>query len=538
MKIKRKFLSIFLSILVCISIFKQVSLKSNATSSLNTFHISELNGYTVYEYDNPSALPNTFSVYWVYGGKVCHAPASKWLIVALNKKIGTTFTDNWFTDFFTYFTTQIMSASNIATDFFTGGVTRISNGNTIIGVAFGDLTGKTLETDISNNATIETPSNVVNVTYNILNNYLQANPITPPYIILKLFDKDNAINSIGNLAENQDWQNTYNSLNTYCTGNYIIGRFVKYTNVSYWQLINGTTTNRFSYADMTGIIWSTTTTNYNTLVNDFSLTEQNNIIEITDLLSYTSNINCICTDIDGNATTIPFTVKNTDDTTVGSGNASSYNLFVHQQYNKQLCIVNEGQVTIYQNNYTPLTIKNNTYSQNFYTSSNYKNYSVNNDNSFSATYNNVNNSNTTNQNIYNETKTTNNRNTTNNNYNIDNSVNDNSTTTIINNYYGDSSGGDNGGDNDDNDDPIWKALLKAIADFFEKIGDLIATLLTGIFSIFTSILDAITTITDDFTSITSFISSFFSWLPSPISSLIVLGLGLALICAFLTWFKK
>lgn len=542
MKIRNKILSYLLILIISLNVFNGRIINVKANNENDGFYTSTItingNSYPCYEYYNSSLLPDTYQIYWVVNGKVQHALWSDSLLVTINKRYGLALENNWFLSLYSYLNSVLFAAGEVAESFFTNGVYRVSNGTAVVGIAIGDISGLKLSDD--NNADLTIPSNIVNNTWNIVNNYIEYNPIRPAYINFPTVTYNMALSNIditlnyGSAAKN--------ALEIYKDSDISTFNYSTYSTVTGHYTISGDANYEcFLYPDYDYIVCSETQ-RFDTICTNLNLTESNYSPSFNSLLTWSSaqtNMNFEVKLINNDSIVGNYERLNTTTTNISSSQYSISSIPFYNnspRYGKMFPYSNKGYLTVYRTATIVSQIQNNTYQNNYYKSTTYNDYDVNNDNSITITYNQRNNSTETNNNIYNESKTTTNNNITENNYQIDNSVNDNSVTTIINNYYGDSSGG--GGDDDHDDDTIWKALLKAIAGFFEKIGELIATLLTGIFSIFTSILDAITSITEDFTSITSFISSFFSWLPTPITSLIVLGLGLALICAFLTWFKK
>lgn len=300
-----------------------------------------------------------------------------------------------------------------------------------------------------------------------------------------------------------------------------------------------------------GIYYANDVSNFDSLVQYAGLSNANRTYSLRRSynvgLSY-FRVNCI----DGEGNEIIGNNFDTDVYTIDGNNISMtgtskgyFNLF-GAAGSTHLCICNWGG-TVYRSADITVRVQNNTYAPTINTSEQTNNYnSSSSNNTVNTNVSETNNATTTNNNIYNqqsENYTDNSYYNEENNYTIDNSVVTENNTTIINNYYGSGSGGDDsGGGSDDNDsgidDTIWKTLLKAIADFFKKLGELIATVLTGIVEILTSILTAIASITSNFSAITDFFSAIFGWLPTEIITLMTLGLSMALFAAFITWFKK
>lgn len=310
----------------------------------------------------------------------------------------------------------------------------------------------------------------------------------------------------------------------------------------------GITSNPYCYNINGMSLYANSISTFDSFVSLFGIT-RNSTFDAMSYLTGTTSFNFSCYFIDSNGNN---RISGTRYLNIGSNNftsetsnIASVDLFGNTSNYKITTTASDDLLTVYRSKSIANSIVNNTYAPSYNTSNQTNNYdSSSTNNSVNTTTNETNNSTTTNTNIYNEQSenyTDNSYYNEENNYTIDNSVVTENNTTIINNYYGSSNGGDDSGGGsggDDDDDTIWDALLKAIVDFFKKIGQLIAALLTGLLELINTVLDAFANINNSFEGIKNFLSSIFSWFPSEIVSLMVIGLGLALIASFITWFKR
>lgn len=193
---------------------------------------------------------------------------------------------------------------------------------------------------------------------------------------------------------------------------------------------------------------------------------------------------------------------------------------------------------VYKDKSTMLQFADQTYQPSEYTTNVYKTYDINSDNSNTVTTYNIDNSVGYNYSIYEQSSE--------NYYNyydngvIDNSSVVNNVTNITNHYYGDSnsggSGGDNGGGSGDNDG-VLDTLLEGLLAFFNAIGRVLATVITGLLDMFTTVLDAIASLTTDLTGVTDFFGSLFSWMPDPIPQVLGIGISVCILCAVIRFIR-
>ena len=371
------------------------------------------------------------------------------------------------------------------------------------------------------NEGLDTPDfiNIGTVTENIAKNYVSSNTSSyantlalienPPYDYMFCYSCSTSTSDCGKF-----WTSTY------------------YANYNRYYALS-------DYSDcIFTTYFSSSQTNYVNFLefcSNFSLTRDKNTVSVQELINYSSSVSLVGYIFkNGQKIDPPYY-----DVVSGSSTSSSNQAvnFYHSQ-RKIIPFSNTGFITIYKDISIPNAISLNTYSPSFFTSNTYMNYSSSNNNSVSTNVTTISNSQSTNTNIYNQSKTTTNQNITTNNYQVDNSVNDNSVTNIINNYYGSSGGDDNGGGDDDDNNGIWERFLNAIADFFSKIGDIIVAILTGIVEIFGKVLEGIASIITDFTGITDFFTQVFSFLPSDLVAVMSLALTTALLISLIRMFRK
>ena len=419
-----------------------------------------------------------------------------------------------------------------------------NNGVTLFGYALNDLNGCRIVNPSGSSNNVTVPSDTTNYTYIYVKDYLDTNYSSPDFITYVGFTPQEAKNLI-------DISKTYaaNKIATIEANNTKFGSFLWYNQSSrtYDLNTNGAYDNN-GYYDIGQNKLFYARVNYDTVCNAFGLTTQHNSISAAEVATFANSSGDIylqmsCNNVaESNNDVSQTKYDSTYVTPTTSSGAYQLRPFIVRGSTDRFISFYSEPITIYKDNTVATQIKNHTYSPSYNTTNTYNTYdSTSNSNETNFNTNNVDNSEQNNTTIYNEQSenyTDNSYYNSENNYYIDNSQVTENNTTIINNYYGDNGGGSGGDDDDDDDDLIWTALLKAIADFFKKLGELIATVLTGIVEILTSILTAIGTIVTDFTGITDFLGQIFAWLPSEIITLMTLGLTTALFAAFLTWFKK
>lgn len=187
---------------------------------------------------------------------------------------------------------------------------------------------------------------------------------------------------------------------------------------------------------------------------------------------------------------------------------------------------------------------NNTYNQNTYVTDSYKNYDSNNDNSITVAPTQITSSTTNNSTIYQEASDNFYNNVDNGVVNTENITN--YVTNITNNYYPSNGGGDNPDNPDLPDDPnnpdvpdspILDRLLEALLNFFEAIGKIIGTVLTGIIDMFSSVLEAIASLMGNITNLSDFFASILGWLPSPIPEVLGVGISICILAAVIKFIR-
>lgn len=246
-----------------------------------------------------------------------------------------------------------------------------------------------------------------------------------------------------------------------------------------------------------------------------------------DTTSDTQITNIILNDINNNTTTN--TTLSND--AFGVTNATTCRSLFNKPY------------TIYKDRNTYQSVNvNQTYEPNSFITDSYNNYDSTNDESTHITKTDINNSTTTNNNIYTAGS--------NSYYDyVDNGVVNtenitNNITNITNNYYPEQSDNPDNPENPDNPDnpdepdtPILDRLLEAILSFFEALGKVIGTILTGLIEMFASVLDAIATISSDIVNLSDFFGAMLGWLPEPIPQVLGLGVSVCILCAVIKFIR-
>ena len=421
-------------------------------------------------------------------------------------------------------------------------VTGYPDSVSVVGYALNGISGCKLVNPNQQDAPVTIDSQINNFIYIYIKDYIDDNYSAPDYINLIPYAKSYVKTR---LPANQSYRENKISMVEGLTGWCYSFLYAK-SNGSY--AIN---TNNYIYdVDDDFAFYASNTNNYDTFCELYSLSEYKrslNFIYLPNPTGSYSSFSLSAYASNGtNAYTNDFPCQSYNAQSNTSTSTTRGFMLYNVDSNYFYGLISEKPITLFRDVNVVTQIINNTYSPTFNYTDNFYNYdSTSNNNDNSTTINDVDNGTTNNTTIYNEQSsnyTDNSYYNSENNYYIDNSVVNETNTTIINNYYGDNGGGGGegggGSDDDDDDDLIWTALLKAIADFFKKLGELIATVLTGIVTIFTDILAAIAEITSNFSAITDFFGTVFGWLPDEIVTLMTLGLAMALFAAFISWFKK
>lgn len=544
MKTKRKILSLILVLLISFISFTKFGIVVNATVEQNSFSTSTVtidgNNYSCFVYSDETLLPSTLQLYWVdENNEVCHALFADGITVALSKKLGLAIKPSFLTTLVDFITSPILGINSMVNSLFSGSIVRVVKNDTVVGIAINDLSGKKLKGDNSYTK-FTMPSQVTNYIYNTVNNYIEQNPETPPFINLPTITYATALENLN--GNSVYYTQSYNGLQNGKDLDCFCWWYTRFPTTSTGHFTMSSFNNFGAYVapDEYDFIYGNSESVYDSLCNELGLNLNNFSPTLVGLMSISpSNININLKGYFSKDATDVYPTKYVNSN--GLNDTSSYptvTLFKNEDGDGSLIpYSNKGFLTVYKNGNIPVLIKENVYAPNYYTTNNYRNYNTSNDNSVEITINNMNNANQDSNNVYNDVNTTTNNEITENNYNYNTTEIDNSQTTIINNYYyGDNGGGgDDGGDDDD--DSIWDALLKAIADFFKKIGELLAAVLTGIIDVFTQMIEAAATITTGFTGLTNLFSSFFDWLPSEILAPIILGLTAMIFICLLKAFK-
>lgn len=550
MKKIKKYLSIYLSIFI---IFCSIPIfRVNATVTQNVFTSStqSVGGVNLlsFEYDDPSLLPDNKMVYWVEDSAVVRAPINDIFTVLMNKKFGLAIKPNFLSNYLSFLNMNLWGSGSELLRFFNGSAGFVFKNNTVVGVALDNLENYSLKSD-NNYTNLNVPSVIVNNTWNYWNNYIDRNPQATPYFIVEplkpyYFDVSPTYNDEYESIIDRKVRSLTNNQVLLCAKDQIVNE----NNSSYtYNILSspnsqwGTSSCKiFDNINSKIAVHNTSITQDNStwvdFCNNFGLNENKTTLTYFQLSTQTSAnlfINFYnSSDLTKDNSSISF--QQNGNTSTSSSSPSLTHLGSYP--------VGETSFTVYKDIASVNDITNNTYQKNYYISTTTNNFNTNNDNTTIINKEQINNSQSTNNNIYNQSQSTTNNNNTENNYNIDNSQNDNSVTTIINNYYnsgdsGNNGGGGSGGD-DDNNDSIWDALLSALGTFLKKIGELLATILTGIISIATSVIDAIANITTTFSGVTDFLSSVFSFLPTDLISIITLGVTLGVLISLIKMFGR
>lgn len=497
-------------------------------------------GQYKYYVDDAAGIPTGGGYYfWKYGenDKFAAVPQSKIFAYVLNNGIGLTVSDTRLAELVqAYYGTFVNLESGFLFD---------GQGNKL-GICLNDITGCVYE-NAPQNTDITIPSTETNNIYNFYQYYINTvSPETPDYIGVQTYNINTALQSI--LVSNA-YRDSYTSIVGAISGGLSTGLLFStassgnsllYPWNGYGGLANVDNSNCSYYAY--------SASSYDAFCNGYGLKNNGDKVGYTDLITSTDNNN-LTVYLYNNSTgqyvtsAVQYSAqRNASTYTTSNINLSAGLILCRKQY---IPLTSDSQLlTVYKNANVFTSIQNNTYAPSTFSSSTYNNFNSSNTQNMTTNTSVVNNSETTNNEIYNDaSQSFTDYYSSQDNYNIDNSVVIENTTEIIYNYYGTDNGGGEGGGGEggggsDDDDFIWDAMLKAIVDFFKKIGELIAALITGILGLFTQVLDALTAITTNFTSLTNFFTSILGFLPSEMIAVLTAALSLILICCIIRIFRR
>lgn len=481
-----------------------------------------------YYVDDATGIPSGGGYYfWAYGNdKFGAIQQNKLFTYVLNNGLGLTVSDTRLAELVNAYYGSFL---NLESGYLFDG-----QGNKL-GICLNDITGCIYEL-APNETDITVPSTETNNIYNWYHYYITTvSPETPDYINVSTISKTTAINLID--VSNSRYNAAVSALNA------ADGRLNLWLNVDIPRFNTASYGYGFYSYDISECsFYCNNSSSWSNFCSAYSLVNNGDVVSYTDLITNTNTSDLYVVPYNNNDLSVGcdyvqyyiYTNGNYGNDTTGTHNA-------FELCKKNWIPIKDGKsICIYKDSPVFTSIVNKTYAPTTFTSSTYNNFDTNTTQNMNTNTSVVNNSSNTNSSIYNDaSQSFQDYYSNEENYNIDNSVVIQNTTEIIYNYYGD---GDNPNPNpnpdDDDDDPIWDALLKAIVDFFKKIGQLIAALLTGLLELINTVLDAFANINNSFEGIKNFLSSIFSWFPSEIVTLMVLGLGLALLASFITWFKR
>lgn len=506
------------------------NVRVKATTTNNEFYLTNVDNMLVYT-SNDSNLPSSGSYYFglTTDDYVYYVPISKVLPVIINKGIGVTLKPEVLVNFISDY---------IEFGLINSPYKPVYNGSTKIGYAFDDIEGKTLLG--SNNTTdypITVPTEETNNVYNYYNQWYTDNGYnTPDYVNVETKPREfftNKLNasagnyeSMKNFIENGDFSlvnMSYNSSN-------MIYAY-------YGPMLTYNLDDIMIYCD-TGYMWTD-------MCNAYHVSSNKSTINFVDLML--SNTGIQTRVVYNNAIGTPlirqvasFNNNHQTDYTISNdtGNARMYFYLLGYQH---LPLCDNPTITIFKDMTVLNQVHNLTYAPLNFNTQQYYDYSSEDDNSVTTTSSQVDNSVTNNETIYNESAESFTEYYSENNYHIDNSVTINTTTEIVNNYYGTDNGGDdNGGGsggNDNDDNGILDKLLDALIDLFKMLGKVIAAILTGIVDMITEVLGALANIITAINPFTELLRLLFGFLPEIVVNTISAGLAICIMIAVLKFLR-
>lgn len=457
--------------------------------------------------------------------------------------------------------------------FVQGGV--YDGSNNLIGYALNDITGCYYEgITISNDTPYTVPDNQVDNVYNFFEYYTGQSTTVPDYFTYTC-PTDNYIAQAWNVNNNSyhpDYEegriNNYNVIRASYDNclDFKLGVDPSTKQIQNSRTWYGNSGCSYNFTDYDEIVYisSSNESTWSNYCNDYQITKEDNTLLFTDLVTITeehklnysleyqvyntnnlqqTNTRQYVMSINVNTPNINYTdVTNNFYLGVATGTVPSA-----IYYSQAINTPTGENITIFKDitTYNSLVV-NKTYNNDYYKSTTYNNYDTTNDNSFTVNYSSVVNSTTNNTTIYNDTQD----------IFYDNVDNGGSIvvpapdiTIIINNIIpdytepdpDDPSGGGGGsggsGDEDINDDNVLSALLAAIRHFFQIIGRLIGTILTGLLEVINAILESITGIMESMSGVTDFITALFSWIPEPVPQVLGLAISITILCALIRFIR-
>lgn len=522
-----------ISVLLSLILIFQINIQSHASQSSNAFReilVDNVVGYTCDDSNLPSSGDYYFGL--TSSGNVWYTTMGKAIPLILNRGLGVSLNPLNLVNFISDYVTYGIQDNPITKP--------VYNGSTRVGWALADLIGKTLVGSTGTGETVDIPSTEVNNVYNYYNEWYDDNGYDlPDYVNLESRAPAFYTNKLDNASQQTSGTLAFLNSNEFT----ILCMTYNSSNLTYRVATrsgSNYTAIPFNKIALVNNLYTGTSQNYTNFVNAYGLTSENNNVPFTSMMLSNVSLEVTTRNIDELATSAypPRVTINYDGTYSNGGGGTVIPL---GGYTNLPCS-ELTYITVYRDMTIFNQFVNKTYAPVSFNTQQWYDYDENSDNSISTSTTEIDNSTTTNETIYNESAESFSEYYEENNYHIDNSITISNTTEIVNNYYGSDNGGDDngggsGGGSDDSDGTILDILLNAILDFFKGIAKIITAILTGIFELFNSILETIANITTSFDGITALFSAIFGWLPDPIINLMVLGLGLALLAAFITWFR-
>lgn len=449
----------------------------------------------------------------------------------LNKIVGVIISPERIAAFYTYFFNKIglLDDNNHAQ----GGL--YDSNNNFLGYCLNDITG-CYYVHNTNTKDISVPSYFPNNVKNVVDEDFVDD--YPAFVHVYPFISSNVINNIKSSYNfGQTERERFNSVAS--ENDIFVQACYLFTGNEHYFVLhdsNGGWKNlEYSNIAIKGFYNSNGDTNYTGFCSNNNLTTLNNTITVGELNTGNNQKLLRAKPVDADFNDINSFTKY--DLTNGSTSNVSYDYYYWEYGVRGNYIVAPmgKDFLIFRDKTTLLSFFDGTYLPKQYVTNNYNNYDISNDNSNTVSTYNLDNSVSYNSSIWSQSSDS---------YYeyVDNGVVDNSSiinnvTNITNNYYGSSSGegGEGGGGSDS--DGVLDTLLQGLLAFFNAIGRVLATVITGILDMFTTVLDAIANLTTDLTGITDFFGTLFSWMPDPIPQVIGIGFSVCVLAAVIKFIR-
>lgn len=499
-----------------------MNVKASTQNYYFTYEIGENNiGHWVNE---DPAMPDSGSYFfYVDNGMVYYVPELEAIPLIMNKAFGLALKPE---------VLGVFISNYLRDRVITSPISAVTNGTTSVGITVENLAnlpviGTTI--NIPQDKEIQLPSSYVNNIYNYYNEWVEDNGYDlPDYINIETRPAEFYMNKFDLNNTQSLAQKNFISNEQYCYVPF------KYNSGSMTYSVPDGAYYIAGDADEKYLI-AYNADNYRGYCETHGLTQEDSTVHFVDMMLSSALVRITCKVFDNVLTDDHF--SRVSFSTDGTYTISNTNEIRQYEFSvDRLPCSNMEYLTIYKDSSILNQFANETYAPISFVSNEYLTFSTDNDNTVTTTVQQISNSTETNETIYNQSSESFTEYYTENNYHVDNSVTIENNTQIFNTYYGDSSG--DGGDGGDGGNGGGEIIVPDVDfGYLKVITDILAEFLKGVQDLNEMIIETIHSITLSFGGITTLFQSVFGWLPEPILGLMIIGLGLALLGSFITWFR-